>query len=305
MYTIAVWLLLAAFAASLRVILLLIRANRTLYRHADQMLDAAFNQTPIAQSGIKEGPVSALADKAEKVRQLFMLEVEQAQQEKEQVKQLISNMSHQLKTPLANLMMYQEMLKAPDLTQDQRQRFTDKMESQTEKINWIVQSLFKMARLEQNAIDFQVSPLPIQDTIMEAIGAVYEKARKKNLLIEQKNRENPILLHNQSWTAEALVNLLENAVKYTEEGGSISIEVTPLEMYTEIAVSDTGIGVPPSEYQAVFQRFYRGSNARQAEGSGIGLYLSRLILEKEKGYLTLSAGREKGSCFTVLLPNSI
>lgn len=140
---------------------------------------------------------------------------------------------------------------------------------------------------------------------MEAIGAVYEKARKKNLLIEQKNRENPILLHNQSWTAEALVNLLENAVKYTEEGGSISIEVTPLEMYTEIAVSDTGIGVPPSEYQAVFQRFYRGSNARQAEGSGIGLYLSRLILEKEKGYLTLSAGREKGSCFTVLLPNSI
>lgn len=300
----AICFVLAALLAALICIGVLLLRNRRLYRKADQMLDEILERRPISQSGMKEGPVSALADKAVKVQEILMLEVEQAQQEKEQVKQLISNISHQLKTPLANLMMYQEMLKTADLAEDQRQRFTDKIEKQTERIKWIIQSLFKMTRLEQNAIEFQVSSLPIQDTIMEAVGAVYEKARSKHILIEQKNRENPLLIHNRSWTAEALVNILENAVKYTEEGGSISIEVTPLEMYTEIAVSDTGIGVPPSEYQAVFQRFYRGSNARQAEGSGIGLYLSRLILQQEKGYLTLSPGKERGSCFTVLLPNS-
>lgn len=302
--TIVIYVILAALLAALACIWILIFRTRRLYRKADEMLDAILERNPLSLSGVQEGYVSALASKAEKVQEILMLEVEQARQEKEQVKQLISNMSHQLKTPLANLMMYQEMLRDPALTENQRQHFTDKMENQTEKISWIIQSLFKMTRLEQNAIEFQVSPLPIQDTIMEAVGAIYEKAGKKNIVIEQKCRENHLLLHNKSWTAEALVNVLENAVKYTEEGGSISIEVTPMELYTEIAVSDTGMGVPPSEHQAIFQRFYRGSNARQAQGSGIGLYLSRLILEQEKGYLTFSPGKEKGSRFTILLPNS-
>lgn len=296
-------LLVLCLAGACAIVWLVFR-NRNLYRKIDRMLDAILEQEQILQSDLQEGPASALSAKAKQIQETLTLEVQQAKKEKEQVKQLISNMSHQLKTPLSNVMMYQEMLKSSQLTKDQQDKFLEKMAYQSAKIDWILNSLFKMARLEQNAIDFQVSALPLQDTLMDAAASVYEKAREKQIHIELTSRENPWLLHNRKWTGEAFVNILENAIKYTEHGGRITIEITQLELYTEIIFSDTGSGIAPSEYQAIFQRFYRGKNAAQAEGTGIGLYLTRLILEKEKGYITVSPNGEKGSRFSVLLQNA-
>lgn len=281
----------------------LILWNRRLYREIDRMLDAVLTQKPIRQSDLKEGRLSALAGKAKRIQEHLLLEIEQAQQEKEQVKQLISNMSHQLKTPLANVMMYEELLKDPGLTAGEQNRFLEKMHTQSLKIDWILQSLFKMASLEQNAINFEIAPLPIHDTLMDALNTVYDKAEQKQIQIELETEKNPILLHNRKWTAEVFANLLENAVKYTDTGGWIRITIHSLEMYTQISFSDSGIGIAPSEYQAIFQRFYRSKKVENIEGSGIGLYLSRLILEKEYGYLTVVSQEGTGSCFTVFLQN--
>lgn len=299
-----IWLLLLCLAGAGAAVCLAFQ-SRKLYRKIDRMLDAVLDKEEILQSDLEEGPASALSVKAKRIQDVLTQEIRQAQQEKEQVKQLISNMSHQLKTPLSNVMMYQEMLKGPELTKEQRETFLEKMACQSSKIDWILNSLFKMARLEQHVMDFQVSALPLQDTLMDAVASVHEKAREKQIRMELKSRENPTLLHNRKWTEEAFVNLLENAIKYTEPGGCIAIEITPFELYTEIAFCDTGIGIAPSEYQAIFRRFYRGTNAAQAEGSGIGLYLTRLILEKEKGSITVSPNGEKGSRFSVLLSNAL
>lgn len=277
--------------------------NRKLYQEIDRMLDAVLKREPIEHSDLEEGELSALASKARRIQEHLLLEIEQAEQEKEQVKQLISNMSHQLKTPLANVMMYEELLMDQELAPEQQRHFLEKMHVQTVKIDWILQSLFKMVALEQNAIVFEIKPLPIQETIMDAVSTVYDKAWKKQILIELKSKENPVLLHNRKWTAEVFANLLENAVKYTGTGGRIQIDIHSLEMYTQIAFSDTGIGIAPSEYSAIFQRFYRSKQVENTEGSGIGLYLSRMILEKEYGYLTVSSQEGKGSCFTVFLQN--
>ncbi|MCI8645731.1 MAG: HAMP domain-containing histidine kinase [Firmicutes bacterium] len=288
----------------LGVIVYLVFRERNICRKIHRILSAILEEEEIPQSDLEEGPLSALSARANQLQETLMLEVHQAKEEKEQVKQLISNMSHQLKTPLANVMMYQEMLKDQQLTREQRDNFLQRMSRQSEKIDWILNSLFKMVRLEQNAIEFQVQPLPVKETILDAVGSVYEKAKEKQIAIELKGADSLKLLHNRRWTREVFENLLENAVKYTQPGGSITIEITTLELYTEIAFYDTGAGIAPAEYQAIFRRFYRGKNAKLAEGSGIGLYLTRLILEKENGYITVSPGRGSGSCFKVLLQNA-
>lgn len=274
-----------------------------MYRTIDRMLDEILDGEPISQSDIREGEISVLASKAKRVKEKVDLGISTAEEEKEQVKSLISNMSHQLKTPLAGLMMYREMLEDEGLDEETRKRFLGKMKGQSEKIDWILKSLFKMVNLEQGAVVFEAEALPVRDTILDAVTAVLDRADQRNIRILTEPFEDRLLWHNRKWTAEVLVNLLENAVKYTEPGGCITISVNPMEMYTEIAVRDTGRGIRKEELNEIFKRFYRSRDVENIEGSGIGLYLSRLILEHEKGYMTAESELGEGSKFSVFLQN--
>ncbi len=279
------------------------RRNRKMYRVIDRMLDEILDGEEISQSDIKEGEISALASKAMRIREKVEAGILRAEEEKEQVKSLISNMSHQLKTPLAGLMMYREMLEDENLDDRTKKRFLHKMKQQSEKIDWILQSLFKMVNLEQGAVVFEAEALPVKETIQDAVSAVLDKADKKEIGIITEPFADRMLWHNRKWTAEVFVNLLENAVKYTENGGRITITVRPMELYTEISVRDTGIGIREKELTEIFRRFYRSRDVENLEGSGIGLYLSRLILEHEKGYMTVASEYGKGSTFSVFLQN--
>ena len=167
----------------------LIFRNRKQYREIDRMLDAVLTRQPIKRSDLQEGGLSALAGKAKRIQEHLLLEIEQAEQEKEQVKQLIANMSHQLKTPLANVMMYEELLVNPAVSPEQQAHFLEKMHAQTAKIDWILKSLFKMAKLEQNAIDFEIAPLLIHDTLMDALNTIYTS--KNRFRLSWKPRKTP------------------------------------------------------------------------------------------------------------------
>ena len=228
---------------------------------------------------------------------------ENSRKDKINLKNSLSDISHQLKTPLANVMMYRELLEGEDSTAGQKKMFLSKMELQLEKIDWILRSLFKMVGLEQGAIIFESAPSSLRKTLLSAVNAVYEKAEKKNIEIITEPFEDCTLYHNDKWTAEVFVNILENAVKYTETAGKIYIRICPMELFTEIQIEDNGIGIRETELADIFKRFYRSKDVEKKEGSGIGLYLSRLILEKEKGYMTVKSVYGKGSCFSVFLQN--
>lgn len=277
--------------------------KRRIYRDIDKLLDCVLNQEEISHSEVKEGEFSALASKIGRIQQMLGRQVEQAEEEKEQVKSLVSNMSHQLKTPLANLSIYTDILDDPKLGDKKRQEMNGKMKRQIEKLDWIIGSLMKMIKLEQDVIVFEAQALPIRQTVLEAIDAVYEKVEKKGLSITSEPYDDVCLYHNRKWTAEGFVNILENAVKYTKPGGSIQIRVRSYEMYTEIQFIDNGCGIHEDEIPHIFRRFYRGKEAGDVEGSGIGLYLSSLIFEKEKGYMTVKSEYGDGSCFSVFLQN--
>lgn len=277
--------------------------KRKTYRMIDRLLDSVLNRETIVCSDVEEGEFSALVNKIKQIQEVLEKRAKSADSEKEQIKSLVSNMSHQLKTPLANLSLYADILGQDEIVSERKTEFSNKMQKQIEKLNWIVESLSKMVKLEQNIDGFEVENTQIRQTILDAIDTVYEKIEKKALHLNLEPFKDRTLYHNRKWTVEVFVNLLENAIKYTDEGGAISIHVKPYELYTEIQFSDNGRGIHKEELTDIFKRFYRSPEVENMEGSGIGLYLSNLILEKEKGYITATSEYGKGSCFSVFLQN--
>lgn len=277
--------------------------KRQTYRKIDRLLDSVLTEEEIIYSDVEEGEFSALVSKIKQIQEVLDSHVQNAEAEKEQVKSLVSNMSHQLKTPLANLSLYGEILGREEISSERWKEFVDKMGRQIDKLNWMIESLSKMVKLEQNIEGFEADDLEIRQTILDSVDAVYEKMEKKELHLIVEPFTDCRLFHNRKWTVEVFVNLLENAIKYTQKGGTVSVGVHPYELYTEIRISDNGRGIRQEELTDIFKRFYRSPEVENMEGSGIGLYLSNLILEKEKGYITADSEYGKGSCFSVFLQN--
>lgn len=277
--------------------------NRKVYREIDRLLDCVLNREKIEDSDVREGGLSALVSKLGRIQDVLMGQTLNAEEEKEQVKSLVSNMSHQLKTPLANLSLYADILGSPSLKEEKKDEAVEKIKKQIDKLDFIIGSLTKMIKLEQNVIQFDTDAADLRETLLDAVDMVYEKIEKKGIELILEPYDDRLIEHNRKWTAEVFVNLLENAVKYTDRGGMIKIQVHPYEIYTEVRVIDNGRGIHEDETIQIFKRFYRGRNTEHIEGSGIGLYLSNLILEKERGYMTVKSVYGEGSSFSVFLKN--
>lgn len=229
----------------------------------------------------------------------------QAVGEKDQVMELISDLSHQLRTPLANIVMNIELLQDPLVGEDadRRKEFLAHTKSQADKMQWLMADLLKASKLENGIIRFKAGNQGVKGTIARALGSVYAQAAVKNIKLIVEEFQDFDLYHNPKWTAEAMSNILENAVKYSPKGSSIRITLTKLDIYTKIMITDEGIGIPEKEYNLIFKRFYRGREVEQQEGSGLGLYLAQLILQQEKGYITVTSRRGCGSSFSLFLLN--
>lgn len=228
----------------------------------------------------------------------------QAQEEKDRAMELISDLSHQFKTPLANIVMDMELLQDTGLDEDRRQEFLTHAKNQADKLQWLMADLLKASRLENGIICFEAANTGIKKTIAKAVGSVYAQASAKNIELAVEEFQDCTVCHNPKWTAEAMTNILENAVKYAPENSNIRITLTRLDLYTKITITDEGIGIPESEYNSIFKRFYRGKAVEQQEGSGLGLYLAQLILQCEKGYITVSSKVGEGSSFSMFLLNA-
>lgn len=223
-------------------------------------------------------------------------------EEKNKLKELVSDISHQTKTPIANIKLYLEMM--ADETDDNRnQEYLKKMNSQVDKLDFLLQSMVKMSRLETGTIKIQKQNIPLADTLAAAISNVVIKADKKNIQIDVEYDEQVRLNHDRKWTAEAIFNILDNAVKYTDAGGNIHIVVCRQELFTKISIEDTGKGIATERQGAIFNRFYREPEVHDTEGIGIGLYLAREIITLQNGYIEVQSQAGLGSTFMIYLPN--
>ena len=223
-------------------------------------------------------------------------------EERRELQTLVSDISHQVKTPVANLKMVTDTLLAKPVTEQERRDFLQGIRSQTDKLEFLVQSMGKASRLETGAVTLEKKDVPLLDTLAQAMSGIVYGAEQKGISVEVQCPDDLRVSHDSKWTAEALFNLLDNAVKYTPAGGKISVSVEQWEMYVKLDVTDTGKGIPESRQAAIFRRFYREEEVHDQPGVGIGLYLAREIVTRQGGYIKVTSEVGRGSTFSVFLP---
>ncbi|MDE6892804.1 MAG: HAMP domain-containing histidine kinase [Lachnospiraceae bacterium] len=225
----------------------------------------------------------------------------QSRQDKETLQSLVSDISHQVKTPVANMKLYTGILHRPGIPEEKRELFLNTMDAQIGKLDFLMQSLIKMSRLETGTFALNPVLARLNDTIAQAMNTVWAKAEQKNIELSAQCGADIMVRHDIKWTAEAMGNILDNAIKYTPEGGRVSVTVCPWQFYTRIDISDTGIGIPKEHYNDVFQRFYRAEEVAAEEGVGLGLYLANGIVTRQKGYISVKSKVGEGTTFSVYL----
>lgn len=244
--------------------------------------------------------LSKLQNRILKLVKILKNNSKESEQAHENIKSLVSDISHQLKTPIANLKMYVEFLDDKDLTREQQKEYTDVIRQSVERLNFLSESMIKISRLESGLIHLQPEMQSLQETVMISLKDVYVKAREKD--VEIRYEGDPIeVLHDRRWTAEAVFNLLENAVKYSDGPSVVSVSIRRFGLFAAVEVADENMPVQEQERTKIFTRFYRGANSKRSEGIGIGLYLAREIALKQGGYMNLKVS-DKGNIFSVVLP---
>ena len=264
----------------------------------EKMLDAAMAGS-FSESGFDESKLSALETKFAHYLSAAEISSRNVAQEKDRIKSLIADISHQTKTPIANLLLYSELLMEEDLPPSAKAN-VDALYNQAEKLRFLIDSLVKLSRLENGILSLSPKPTALQPLLGGIAEQYAAKAARKGLSLQLHDTDTSAIF-DMKWTAEALANVVDNAIKYTEHG-VITISAVSYEMFARIDISDTGPGIPESERAKIFTRFYRSKNAGEQEGVGIGLYLARQILSDEGGYIKVSSIPGKGSTFSVFLP---
>lgn len=228
----------------------------------------------------------------------------QLQEEENSTKALITNISHQLKVPLASLHMNHELAMAEGLTTKERREFEEQEMHEIQRMEMLLEELVKVSKLEKHMITLHLKRQGIRQTIADAVSQVYGKAKKKQIDIQAEIRQDFSVLHDRKWTTEALSNVMDNAVKYSEEQSKVCIHVQKLTSCLLIEIEDEGIGIPSGELHHIFKRFYRGKDAvkKVTDGVGVGLYLSRTILEQQGGTIMAKRKPDKGTVFQITLP---
>lgn len=303
-----IWMMLVSAAALISAIIILcvtIHYRRKINLFSNNLCrildDMAAENTPdftITEDTL-DGKINV---RLKRLQEILNGKSEQARRDKEKLQALVSDISHQVKAPAANLKLYLELLSRPNLDGEKRREFLQLSAAQAEKLEFLMNGLIKMSRLETGLISFEKKEIPAADVIAGALAQISPAAEQKSLDIQVNCADGIYVFCDQKWTAEAVFNLLDNAEKYTPPHGSIRISTGRNEFYIQIRVRDSGRGISESEQAKIFGRFYRSEAAKAEEGLGLGLFLARNIISGQGGFLSVRSEPPHGAEFTINLP---
>ena len=253
---------------------------------------------------LKTGIRSQLQEQMERVGHAVEVYKKQLEDEKENTKSMITDISHQLKTPVSALRLSLELLGDEQITEEEKREFLERGKQEVEKLNHLMGTLVNLSRLEADMIRLEPRKASLKATLIRGVNGIYLKAEEKQIEMEMKEFSDMELLHDPRWTAEAISNVLDNAVKYSPAGSTVRIRVEPMASYVFIKVEDEGIGIEKSEYPNIFKRFYRGKRpeVEAQEGAGVGLYLVRKIFEEQGGNVCALPAHGRGTVIRMMLP---
>ena len=287
----------AAFVAFLRRRLVLFSDN--LCQTIDDMLDGT---APPPQIYEEENLFYKINYRLVRLYEVLRENRERMAKVRAVLQELISDISHQVKTPVSNLKMINATLLEQPVPEQKRREFLTASGGQLEKLDFLMQAMIKTSRLETGVISLNQKIQPLYDTLAAALGGIVLNAERKNIHVSADCPEDIMPVHDRKWTGEALFNILDNAVKYTPANGDIRISVQGWEFYVKIDITDNGKGIAENRQGMIFRRFYREEEVHDTEGIGIGLYLARKIITMQGGCIKVTSAAGYGSTFSVFLP---
>lgn len=253
----------------------------------------------IQNTAYDESMDAAIVERLNRVVQISGMNQEKAEKERDTIKSLISDVSHQVRTPLTNIMLYVGLLQEQDLDEN-TMLLIEKIQKQSIKLDFFMKELVKSSYAEQEIISIHPEMTSVEEIINTACQMVELAALKKKIDIVKEVTEVPCYA-DKKWTTEAIGNVLDNAVKYSPEDSRIKLNVIPYESFICIQIMDQGIGIREEEQGMVFERFYRSKDVSSEPGFGIGLYLVREVLAKQGGYVKIKSEIGKGTTVQLYL----
>lgn len=252
----------------------------------------------------EESLLSKLQYQTNKLTDILKSQKDKVEEDRNEIKSLISDISHQLKTPLTNLKIYSELILDDTLEEKEKKEFNMTIINSVDKLLFLGESMIKMSRLESGVITLKSKKNNLNKIVIEAIKEVSIIAKLKKIDINILERDNVEISCDKNWLKEGIFNILENSVKYTDTGGRIEVMIQNYEIFTRVDIKDNGIGIETEEIPKIFARFYRGKGSELVEGIGIGLYLTREIISMHGGYIKVKSIHGETN-FSIFLPRNV
>lgn len=302
------WWLLCLFCTFVFCIIIHVRQNRSKIAHdlceISEMLEQILQEKPV-QCNCKND--DSLFDKI-RIQILRIDEIKEAnkkmlEKEHNSIKQLLAEISHQLRTPLANMENYLALLDNEEISMNEKKEYVQAVERAEQKIKFLVEKFMIAARMEKKIIQIHKLSQSLKETIAEAVFQVYKRAEEKQIYVKilEKSKGDYFIFHDRNWICESVYNLLDNSIKYSPQGTCVHIILNDNDMFTEICVEDEGIGIMPGEENRMFQLYYRGNNISGQEGYGMGLYITREIVQAHGGFMKVQR-KNQGLKVSIFLP---
>lgn len=253
----------------------------------------------IAINENREGDFSKLANSFNSMKEIIRNNLNALRSEKQFLVDLLSDISHQLKTPLSSMIVYNDIMLNKELSKEQRETFLLNNQNQLNRMNWLIKSILKLAKLDAKAISLNKETQSLNDSIQNSIDTLESKAIEKKVTIAFEEKEDISFNHDRLWLEEAFINILKNGIEHTPNGGKISIALTENPLYKRITIKDSGEGIREEDLPNIFKRFYKAKSSKKSDSVGIGLALAKSIIESHDGIIEVQSKVKEGTIFIV------
>ncbi|TQR30918.1 HAMP domain-containing histidine kinase [Lysinibacillus sphaericus] len=247
----------------------------------------------------KEGEIAKLAVSFRSMKDIIRKNMKDLLVEKEFLGRMLQDISHQLKTPLSTISIYNEMLLIEDLPRQKQVQLLQNNEIQISRMNVLIQNLLKVAKIDAKAISFNKEPLNLVNTIKEVLNRLENIINERDLSIDWDGTEEVVIIHDKLWMQEALMNLLKNAIEHSKPGEKITLQVMDTPIYTELVIQDFGEGIAAEDLPHIFNRFYKASTSKKHDSTGIGLALTKAIIEAHQALIKVESVKNAYTKFTI------
>ena len=272
-----------------------------IYRDIKDMTDYVYHNSEGREYQMKnknqEGQMGLLKTELMKMTTVLKEKVALLHREKIFLNDTISDISHQLKTPMTSLMLLTDLM-YNDLDKEKKIEFLDRTNAQLSRMDWLIKSMLKLSKLEAKVIDFKTEKVNINELIRRSISPLYVPMELKNISLNINGDKEASYIGDIEWSSEALGNIIKNCIEHTKEGGNLNISYEENPIYSEIVIKDNGEGIDKDDIPNIFKRFYKGKNSK-SDSVGIGLAMAKSIIESQNGDIYVKSEKNKGTEFHI------